>query len=574
MSHPLAIKAGDGAKEPGSFTRFVLPFAYNAVFRGTAGLPRDGAFRNSGAGQPPAWRTAAGRERRLYLTPETGAVLHDHALWLELDAEEVEFDFVAQVGPKQPSGGRAGRSFKRLRPKLVLFEWAGGVSAEGAPAGKANRSAEKDLLKTGFLIVDIAVADTQTTLDDLLFFNERFRYWHSPWDKHETASGYAEVVSDYIHQSGDCPPVDTAADAYLDRWDALLRIPMEADDKRYELVSGDAIKATRAWAKSGTGPDLGWVVYTDNRAFVWTCAVMGSDRGEEAGANILAREFGGAVAIPSGFGHWLRLVNVDEPLDTPWQSHATVSSFERKWIEAATYLRWAHGGSWYGYCQHAGAAIVPSSVDPPVWQHFRDMYFDQVLLLLYLRVATFRFSQSLCEISAEARRKGRKHEPTFHEDFQKLRWDFALLTNLYRFPLVSSQQQGIEMYAVARKQLDVDELFGEVEQEIRASEEYLSSRVNLRQATTAARLQVVATLALPLGVLLAAAQVFESLGQWKWAVSFGLGALAWVGTIGLWCRTERVMRWMSRTSRCIWNGDSARCREDGPGEAREENCDD
>ncbi len=182
-------------------------------------------------------------------------------------------------------------------------------------------------------------------------------------------------------------------------------------------------------------------------------------------------------------------------------------------------------------------------------------------------MATFRFSQKLCDVSVEARNRQRDDEARFQEAFQKLRWDFALLTNLYRFPLVSSQQQGVEMYAIARKQLDVDELFGEVEQEIRASEEYLSSRDNLRQAKTAAGLQVVATLAVPLGLGLAVAQV---VGGGNWLVAFFVGfvvaALAWLCTIALWERTDCIARWMKSKSRCLWLDDAV--------QRTKEKCDD
>jgi len=321
------------------------------------------------------------------------------------------------------------------------------------------------------------------------------------------------------------------------------------------LVSPTSIETTREWVRSGKAIEepkaearpaevngLGWVVYADNRAFVWTCGVMGSGDGEGAGAGSLSQRFGRDVRAPHLFGHWLRLVNIDPPADTPEGSHSIVSRFERDWIKAATYLRWAHEGSWYGYSQHAGAAILPPKEDPPLWKHFRDIYFDQVLLLLYLRVSTFRFSQRLSEISAQARQKKRQDQQAFHEEFQKLRWAFALLTNLYRFPLISNQQQGIEMYTLARRQLDVDELFEEVEQEIRASEEYLSSRVNLRHAKTAAGLQVVATLAIPVGIALATAQVVPD--AWKWTASIGLGAVSLMATIVLSARTDDVMGWM------------------------------
>jgi hypothetical protein len=72
----------------------------------------------------------------------------------------------------------------------------------------------------------------------------------------------------------------------------------------------------------------------------------------------------------------------------------------------------------------------------------------------------------------------------WRDRFESLRWQFALFTNLYKFPLISNQQQAIEMYSLARRHLDVDELFQEVEEEIRSSHEFLdvstSSKLNHR----------------------------------------------------------------------------------------------
>ncbi len=556
--HVILVKPGGNGDKPRSFTRFVVPFAYRPVKDESSAAGGDRKW---------TWQEDKSRERHLYLTPETDAVLHGRAKWLELRGEGVDFEFGADVGPKRTCGGRESRTFYRLPPKMVLFEWDDDAAGAGAAA-----SSDEDLLRTGFLVLDIDVRDEETSLDDLLFFNERFRYWLCPWEGHEkresdssdSGSGYGDVVRDYLENAKECTPRQTPDDPYLERWDALLRLPLELGKFRYRLVDDDAINNARKWAATGRGASRGWVVYTDNRAFVWTCAVMEDVSGGTAGAGVLAARFNGRVAKPHEFGHWLRLVNVDGPATTPGQSHAGMSAFEKKWINAATYTRWAHWGSWYGYCQHAGAAIVPPETNPPLWMHFRDIYFDQVLLLLYLRVATFRFSQRLCDISIAARKAHRSEEAKFQEEFQKLRWEFALLTNLYRFPLVSSQQQGIEMYAIARRQLDVDELFGEVEQEIRASEEYLSSRVNAEQAKTATGLQVVATLAVPLGLALTVAQVVPEDTRW-WAAGV-VGIALWLGTVVLWDRTERVARWMGLTSRCLRLNDIAR--------RREEKCDD
>jgi Mg2+ and Co2+ transporter CorA len=84
----------------------------------------------------------------------------------------------------------------------------------------------------------------------------------------------------------------------------------------------------------------------------------------------------------------------------------------------------------------------------------------------------------------------------WQENFRMLRRDFALFTNLYQFPLLSNQQQAVEMYSLARKQMDVDSLFEEIEKEIQSSHDYISAVQDQQQAVRMERLTVVATVGL------------------------------------------------------------------------------
>jgi len=170
-------------------------------------------------------------------------------------------------------------------------------------------------------------------------------------------------------------------------------------------------------------------------------------------------------------------LNVDYPKSTPTETHKGITKFEQQRVEERTYHRWEEDGTFYGFNYHCGAMLGPPLNEPdgpPLWKHFGDMYFDQILLLLYLRVGSFRFSRRLSRISAEAQDSmtlGNSNTDNgfekWRDDFQRLRWSFALFTNLYEFPLLSNQQQSIEMYELARKHMDVEEFFRKIQEEIR-----------------------------------------------------------------------------------------------------------
>ncbi|MBA1332708.1 hypothetical protein QQ73_17050 [Candidatus Endoriftia persephone str. Guaymas] len=139
--------------------------------------------------------------------------------------------------------------------------------------------------------------------------------------------------------------------------------------------------------------------------------------------------------------------------------------FERTWAKERTYGRWEEWGTWYGFSYHSGAALMKAPDRPPnTVEHFSRQYFDIALLLFYLRVTLFRFSAKLGSISEQG---------LTDDNFRAIREQFAHFTIRYQFPILSNQQQGIELYEKARKYFDLEDLYKEVKAEIHETHEYL-----------------------------------------------------------------------------------------------------
>jgi hypothetical protein len=51
-------------------------------------------------------------------------------------------------------------------------------------------------------------------------------------------------------------------------------------------------------------------------------------------------------------------------------------------------------------------------------------------------------------------------------------------STLYQFPLLSTQQQSVEMYDLARRQMDIDALFRDVDKEIDAADQMFAGLVD------------------------------------------------------------------------------------------------
>lgn len=496
--HPgIPMMTGDPRSVPASSTRFVLPFAYTkaACLRccpcavpkvcRVCRRPSDPAHKCQGPGV------------RDYFTPETSNVLFDRAAWFKLAIPEAWRKLPGQPSATNCVSETQALNFKPARdsatrgvllhaPWLVLFEWEG----QDEPGnGGTDGESSSNLLRTGFLLIDVSFEGSHWTLDDLLLFNELFRYFKVPFTEHH---------KEKIESPGCSVPGKHLAGDYTAFWKAPFeKLVLKDQNKNFELRCKERD------------------IHPDNRAYVWSCAVL------EKGAQTIRESLmkSGLKDLPGShephrYGHWIRLLNVDPPDATTMATHPT-SEFGTDWAKERTYFRWASDGSWYGFCEHAGVAVLPPDKAPALWRHFGENYFYQVLLLLYLRTTSFRFSLELATISGHARGKGNHQWRNFLEHFQDLRWTFGLFTNLYQFPLLSNQQQGVEMYALARKAMDVEDLYGEVKQEIDASDSYLSSRVQVDLGKTAASLNIVAFF----GLLLSTALTAVTVGWWQRAGS-------------------------------------------------------
>lgn len=503
----VELVCGDPETKPASFSRFVLPFAYSLQeVPGPAGGP---------SGAPEAFyrrlsidELDPGARRRHYLTRDTADGLFLRAAWYEL-ARPGSSSAGVEFSARRRAGGEGSYRVRIAAPRLVLFEFS---------EFDASRGTQGDVLGTGFVLLDLTFPDPSSapTLEDLRELNEVFRLWRKPFDGHDDERGYRHIL-------GDCPLDLTAPagadavrvadasteggdgpDAYLDRWLPLFRPELEAPSRRGRarafvvFPSGDGRwnDQVRAWVRDPLVPEPGWAVYPDARAFVWTCALVpdgaGALRSPADGPE-------GSTPQPWADPRWIELLDVDPP----GYAGPTPGPYQMGVTREGTYLRWAHLGTLYGFTVHSGAMLGPPIKRPAIHRHFAESYFDQTLLLLYVRITSLRFSERLRRLTAQLRSHGRKRvrRGPWEEEFGDLREDFAVFTNLYEFPRVSNQEQGIEMYSLARKVLDVEAFFDELEDEIRSAHEHFDMRRTQEQTRIMLLLTLVATLGLPLAVV-------------------------------------------------------------------------
>lgn len=434
LNNHLMLECGNPEEKSATFSRFVYPFAYGVRCRQPGENDSQLHYVESGTAKGQGGKENFFKSRREYFTHETSEVLFDSAKWLQ----------IAEDGWKKTPWANSiifhcrGKevAVSMLPPQLVLFEWPTDNTIKTEIKGDA------EILQTGLLIVDLYFPEptdpkNHPEIDDLLFINNHFRYFRRPYN--QCAKNFrnllAEVPVEYCGSS--LKKVkdfsDEDGEAYLLRWTNLIDVPIN---------SSVVIK-----------PDNR--VYADNRTYVWSAAIL------KEGVKSLQRSFHCSNWEAHTYGHWIRLLNVDSP-DTsgcPGKTHSLISQFERKWAEDRTYHRWEESGTWYGFSYHSGVLLGGTDSGIPSVCHFRQMYFDIALLLFYMRVCLFRFSRELAATIKEDENK-------IPNLFKELRRRFLTFTIRYQYPLLSNQQQAIEMYTLAREHFDIKELYEELKGEI------------------------------------------------------------------------------------------------------------
>lgn len=467
LHHPpraelIELIGGDPDLDWASHTSLLLPFSYR--------LHR----RAAPCGNTPAWcqadivekclgseprhddslkRTVGGkvpeRERFKYFTADTANVLYGRSRRFVLNGERTERRVFALERHGQSAARDVAVQFKV--PELWLFEF----DHAHAHALRNGDEQPDDTLTCGILRVEFHFApDQQVYLSDLLKLNEKLRYLRLP---------YHDFKDDGVRL--------TRCGAHLAYWLELLEAPLCAGDEHFDLLDpGEADVLRRQWDQQGART-TGWnpdgkhttaFMHDDDRAFVSSTAIARTRLGD-------AWPPGQAVQ-PEAFPAWVALLNVD------YSASEQTTAFEAEWVKPRSYARWAHYGTLFGFTSHSSCTLMNINNYSPVWLHTRSMYLDQTRLLLYVRSTVYRFSNRLVQhaVKQRANRNGdRGDRKQLLCDAESLLSQLADFINLYQFPLLSNQQQAVELYALQRRHLDIDDLFMEVQREAEGTHRHL-----------------------------------------------------------------------------------------------------
>lgn len=257
--------------------------------------------------------------------------------------------------------------------------------------------------------------------------------------------------------------------------------------------------------------------------------------------------------VPTGSGsdyrfetaeEWYRFVFIDGN-----GCNCQDAQMRKEQIAASTYRRWASWGTLYGISRYSMMCLTTPDAPPYLREHMRRHYRQMAELLLAQRASMIVFSNRISELSGKIdnindKTKG-KDLKKIATDVRKLHGDYIGFVNRLWFDEVTPQEQGIEMYDIAVRNMRLKDQMQELKAEIKELYEFMEMQESNTMNSTMLKLTKVASLGIPLTVVLAFWGIsndfvvtidinqpfaFLKFQGWRWVI----GSLVIAFCFGLW----------------------------------------
>ncbi len=235
--------------------------------------------------------------------------------------------------------------------------------------------------------------------------------------------------------------------------------------------------------------------FTDNFAIIpiiddrmFTLCWFGSNRW----SNWLKADYNNELVYKSS-DEWLKFIFVDGK-----GINCVDEEMKRELIAESTYKRWSGYGTFYGISRYSFMILTDQNKDfsPIIQTHFETMYYQIAVLLLAQRAAILKFSHQASLISKdielfmrqkENQKKNQIEFAAISTRVRRLHSSYIRFMNRLWFTEVTPQDQGIELYQMAQKAMNLEKQVKEIKNEIKELYEFIdmnyekSKNLNLEQ---------------------------------------------------------------------------------------------
>jgi len=181
----------------------------------------------------------------------------------------------------------------------------------------------------------------------------------------------------------------------------------------------------------------------------------------------------------------------------------------RELVAASTYRRWAPFGTLYGVSRYSLMCLTTAwDGSEFLREHMRRHYRQMSELVLAQRASMIVFSSRISEISGridDLRSTDNKRQEisSINDEIRTLQGDYIGFVNRLWFDEITPQEQGIEIYDMAIKNMRLKEQMQELKEEIRELYEFMEMQEANSINDTMLKLNQIATYAVPISLVLA-----------------------------------------------------------------------
>ena len=159
------------------------------------------------------------------------------------------------------------------------------------------------------------------------------------------------------------------------------------------------------------------------------------------------------------------------------------NKMRKKLIEESTYSRFIEDGTLYGLTRYSFVCItgINDTAYNIIRNHTKKMYYNICALLLIQRASLIKFSQKIRDISRKLEEDlvgNKKNIKTTFDKLEKLDSEINLFINTLHFDEVTAQEQGIEIYDLAKKNMGIEKIEKSLKSKIQDIYSIVNSMLN------------------------------------------------------------------------------------------------
>ena len=204
---------------------------------------------------------------------------------------------------------------------------------------------------------------------------------------------------------------------------------------------------------------------------------------------------------------------------------AANKEMEKELVKETTYSRWIEYGILYGISRYSFVCLTDRGNFSynQIRNHMQRMYYQMAIMILAQRASMLKFSNDISKITAKVKQGETIGDETFNK-VKKLYSSFIRFENMLNFIEVTPQEQGIEMYKMAYRNMGLEEMMNKLKSELDRLHQFVELQYSKERNQNISKLQII-SLVLPFPTASILCTFFAPKHSNWWLYNFAVNAL-------------------------------------------------